>query len=148
MIDPASQGRPFGRFRLIEVLGAGGMGVVHRAWDGDLRRMIAIKEILGEAGPELRARFLREARLAARLDHPHIVRVHEVGERDGRRYLAMDLVEGSTLAELLAAERPEARGSVSRLRNRVAILARVADAVGYAHREGIVHRDLKPSNSR
>lgn len=91
----------FGRYRLDEALGAGGMGVVYRAWAPDLRRAVALKRIRGEGQPELAARFLREARLAARLRHPAIVRIHDVGQIDNELYLTMDLIEGPTLDMVL-----------------------------------------------
>ncbi|MBI2898877.1 MAG: protein kinase [Planctomycetes bacterium] len=129
----------FGRYRIVKELGRGGMGAVYQAWDPQLQRSVAIKRVLGIGGPERMARFQREARAAARLRHPHIVAIHEVGEEEGEAYFTMDFVDGMTLADLLK-RRPK------RLREEVAILAKVADAVAAAHREGIVHRDLKPAN--
>ena len=144
---------PFGRYRLRRRIGAGGMGVVWRAWDTELRREVALKQIRDEAAgddDDLLARFQREARLAAKLRHPHIVTIHDVGQVDGRAYLTMDLVEGRTFHEHLdqtaeAKRRGDPQG-LDRLRPEIAILADVAGAVAYAHGQGVIHRDLKPSN--
>ncbi len=141
-----------GRYSLLEQLGHGGMGVVWKAWDNELRRVVCLKLIRAEeaGGPEALERFLREARLAARLRHPHILSVHDVGECDGRHYLTMDLVEGKTLAQVLDRSREAKQAGRSSahadLRDELRILADVADAVGYAHQNGVVHRDVKPGN--
>ncbi|MEK7867649.1 MAG: protein kinase [Planctomycetota bacterium] len=138
--DPSMR---FGRFLRLGALGAGGMGEVHLAWDPALARAVAVKvvraDVTGGTDP-LRGRFLREARLSARLRHPNLVTVYEVGEVEGAPYLAMEYVPGGTLAERYERGRPaDLRGEVSRL-------ALVCHAVGYAHAQGIVHRDLKPGN--
>ncbi|GEM_PF-2593784 len=141
-----------GRYSLLEQLGQGGMGVVWKAWDNDLRRVVCLKLIRAEeaGGPEALERFLREARVAARLRHPHILSVHDVGEADGRHYLTMDLVEGKSFAQIVDRSREAKRAGRSAahadLRDELRILADVADAVGYAHQNGVVHRDLKPGN--
>src|SRR5262249_21254493 len=122
-------------------LGRGGMGVVYKAWQPSLRRLVALKMILtgAHAGPDQLARFRREAEAAARLQHPHIVHIHEIGEQDGRPYFSLEYVEGGSLAERLA-ETPLPAAEAAKL---VATLAR---AVHYAHQHGIIHRDLKPAN--
>ena len=141
-----------GRYDLLEQLGRGGMGVVWKAWDSELRRIVCVKLIRAEeaGGPDALERFLREARIAARLRHPHILSVHDVGEAEGRHYLTMDLVEGKSFAQLLDRARDDKRAGRSRahadLRDEVRILADVAEAVGYAHQNGVVHRDMKPGN--
>ncbi|MBI3268670.1 MAG: protein kinase [Planctomycetes bacterium] len=148
----AEAGRPFGRYRLLERLGAGGMGIVWKAWDTDLRRVIALKQIRepDAGGRDAVERFLREARVAARLRHPNIVPVHDVGIVDGTHFLTMDLVAGRTLQSWLDegrdSRRAGAREALGRLRQEVALLAEVADAIAHAHEQGIVHRDLKPGN--
>ncbi|KAF0240765.1 MAG: serine/threonine protein kinase [Planctomycetota bacterium] len=116
-------------------LGAGGMGEVYKAWDPTLRRWIALK-ILLRGAEEVAPWFQREARLAAQLHHPGLVAIHEVGEVDGRMFIAMQLVEGKTLDKLNGATREQ----------RVRLLRDAAAAIGHAHQQGIVHRDLKPEN--
>src|SRR5438067_290184 len=94
-----------GRYKLERLLGAGGMGVVHAAYDADLERRVALKVLRDDAGNhEARQRLLREARAMARLAHPNVVVVHEVGSANGRDYVAMELVDGETLADWLRAE--------------------------------------------
>lgn len=155
-------GRPFGRYTLRAVLGSGAMGMVWKAWDPELGRVVALKQLRLDAGAgaEAVARFQREARLAGRLHHPNIVGVHDVGIVDGRYYLTMDFVEGRTFAARLAEARPQRSptaatgtagapdraGADGALRRDVELLALIAEAVAYAHREGVVHRDLKPAN--
>jgi serine/threonine protein kinase len=137
---PDEGGQP-GGYEVFEELGRGGMGVVYKARQVGLNRLVALKMILaGEfASVEEQARFRREAEAAARLDHPNIVRVYEVGEADGRPYLALEYVPGGNLADRLA-DGPLPAGAAARL---VETLARAAHA---AHEHGIVHRDLKPAN--
>ncbi len=141
-----------GRYRLCRKLGQGGMGVVWKAWDPDLSRFVALKQIKWVLRTEDDAvpRLLREARLAARLRHPSLVRVLDVGVVDGLPILAMEYVEGRTFGELLresgGAKRTGSPIPPERLRAEVEILASAAEGVAHAHREGIIHRDLKPDN--
>ena len=131
----------FGDYELVEELGRGGMGVVFRARQLSLKREVAIKMLLrGQlASLDDEARFLREAESVARLHHPAVVPVYEVGEEDGRLFFSMKYVGGQTLSRRLA-EGPLPPRQTAR------ILAAVCRAVHYAHREGVLHRDLKPSN--
>ena len=132
------------RYELVAEHARGGRGRVVRAVDKRLGRTVAVKELLaGSADPEVEARFLREALITARLEHPGIVPVHEAGRwwPNGDPYYVMKLVEGRTLKELLA-ERAHLRERLGLLPHVIAI----ADAVGYAHMQGVIHRDLKPSN--
>ncbi len=143
---PLAAGATFGRYRLLARIGGGGMGVVWKALDPGLGRVVAVKVLRNDApgGPAALARFEREARLCAALRHPGIVPVHDVGEADGRRYIAMEYVEGRTLED----EYLEIRGGggPAALRRQIGLLADVAEAVGFAHTHGVVHRDLKPAN--
>jgi serine/threonine-protein kinase len=131
----------FGRYVLRERLGQGGMGVVWRADDVELNRAVAIKFVAPLlAGDEAaRARFTREARAAAALDHPGIGAVYEVGEHRGQQYLVMPYYEGETLKQRLERE-PLSRDEA------VSVLIELADALGAAHAAGLVHRDVKPGN--
>jgi WD40 repeat protein len=137
---PAEGGRVAG-FELLGELGRGGMGVVYRARDARLGREVALKMIRpdGRAGAEARARFDAEARAAARLQHPNIVQVFEVGEHDGLPFLALELVEGGSLAGAC-------RGEPWAPRRAAELVAKLARAVAHAHEHGVVHRDLKPGN--
>ena len=136
--DPAQ--REFGDYELLEEIGRGGMGVVYRARQRSLDRDVAIKFIsAGLADSVNVARFLSEARAAARLMHPNIVPVHEVGSIDGVHYFSMPMVKGRTLADLLGARALPAADIVG-------LLLKLCDAVGYAHRLGLLHLDLKPAN--
>jgi WD40 repeat protein/serine/threonine protein kinase len=133
----------FGRFRLEREIGRGGEGIVFQAFDPTLGRTVALKvprpDVL--AVPQRRERFLREARAAARLDHPNVVPVHEVGEVGPVAYLASAYCEGPTLAAWL-----RRRGEPVPVREAAALVAALADGVEHAHRHGVLHRDLKPAN--
>ncbi len=140
--EPAAPPRAFGDFEIISELGRGGMGVVYRARQKSLDRTVALKMIREAhlATPEDAARFRTEAAATARLKHPNIVTVYEVGTVGGQAYLCMEYVDGPTLAQRVAVDGPLPPREAARL---VAVIAR---AVQQAHTEGILHRDLKPSN--
>jgi len=131
----------FGEYELLDELGRGGMGVVYKARHRKLDRVVALKMIRrGATAPAVEfARFQQEAVAAARLDHPHVVPVYEVGEEGGRPYFTMQYVAGTTLSERLS-EGPLPPREIA------ALLAPICDAVHAAHLQGILHRDLKPSN--
>ncbi|MCC6162668.1 MAG: protein kinase [Acidobacteria bacterium] len=128
-------------YRLLGLLGVGGMGEVHRAEDTRLRREVAIKILHPEAAAskEWLTRFRREARLASSLQHPHICTIHELGEHDGQAFIVMERLEGVTVRELIE-EGPMPPARV------IALARQVADALDAAHRQGIIHRDIKPAN--
>jgi len=134
--------RDFGEYELLSELGRGGMGVVYKARQKSLNRIVALKMVREAhlASASDRARFQAEAEAVARLQHPNIVTVYEVGNFESQAYFAMEYVEGQTLAQRVTAEGPLPAREAARL---VAILAR---AVQHAHEHGILHRDLKPSN--
>jgi predicted ATPase len=136
-----SPGTRFGSYEILQQLGAGGMGEVYRATDTRLEREVAIKTLSLEqcSQPEALSRFEQEARSACALNHPNIVTIYELGQVDGTRYIAMELVIGETVRQLLAS------GPIP-FRKAVAIAAQIADALAKAHAIGIVHRDLKPEN--
>jgi serine/threonine-protein kinase len=135
------EGTPFGRYQLIELLGRGGMGEVWRAFDTTIDRMVALKMLLPHFAqdPTFEKRFRREARVAARLDDPHVVPIHDVGEIDGRLYVTMRLINGVDLQTLLDDGPLEAGRAVH-------IIEQIASALNDAHQAGLVHRDVKPSN--
>jgi TolB-like protein len=130
-----------GQYRILDRIGAGGMGEVFRARDTRLGRTVAIKVMAaGVAGdPERRARFLQEARAAAALSHPNIAALYEIGEDQGQLFLAFEFVPGETLAQLIG-------GRPMNPRRAIDLAAQIADALADAHSEGIVHRDIKPAN--
>jgi TolB-like protein/tRNA A-37 threonylcarbamoyl transferase component Bud32/Tfp pilus assembly protein PilF len=134
-------GRTLGHYRIVERLGAGGMGVVWLAEDTKLKRRVALKMLREDLArsPEKLARFEREAKAVAALNHPNIVTIHSIEEIDGVRFLAMEYVEGRTLDELIPA------GGLS-LPELLKVAVPVADALAAAHAGGITHRDLKPAN--
>lgn len=134
-------GTRLGPYEILATLGAGGMGEVYRARDTRLDRTVAIKVLPADVAsdPDVRARFEREARAIAALEHPHICAIYDVGEADQTRFLVMQCLEGESLATRLK------RGSL-RLDQLVKYAAQVADALDKAHRAGITHRDVKPAN--
>ncbi|HEY3124283.1 MAG TPA: protein kinase [Thermoanaerobaculia bacterium] len=136
-----SAGARLGPYEILAPLGAGGMGEVYRARDSRLSRDVALKVLPAElsSDPERLSRFEQEARSASALNHPHIVVVYDVGRSDSTAYIAMELVEGKSLRELLSGDRLP-------LKRTLQVAAQVADGLAKAHAAGIVHRDLKPEN--
>lgn len=140
-VEPGEVGR-LGPYRLLRLLGRGGMGAVYAAIDTRLDRTLALKVMLPEfaADPVSKDRFLREARAAARVSHDNVVIIHESDERDGVPYIAMQLLEGCTLDEHLK------RTGVPDIAESVRIACEAAAGLAAAHRTGLVHRDIKPGN--
>ena len=135
----ASAPQVLGRFRIEAKLGEGGMGIVHAAFDGELERRIAVKLLRDAGSADARARLLREARAMAKLSHPNVITVFEVGSVEGHDFVAMELIDGETLAEWLRRARPDVRAIAS------AFVAAGRGLVA-AHAAGLVHRDFKPGN--
>lgn len=135
------EGTVVSHYKILRRIGAGGMGEVYLAEDGRLDRRVALKFLSRRdaADAERRERFVREAKAAARVNHPHIVTVYEVGDYRGRPFFAMELVEGRTLADLLEAAELSPRAAIG-------YALQVAGALEAVHAAGIVHRDIKPSN--
>ncbi len=134
-------GTQLGPYEIVALLGAGGMGEVYRARDKRLDRMVAIKILPSAiaADSEQLRRFEREARSASALNHPNIITIHELGQDGATRYIAMELIEGQTLRELL-------RGGALPIRKVIEFAAQAAEGLAKAHEAGIAHRDLKPEN--
>ena len=132
-----------GRYQLIEIIGEGAMARVYKAYDPEINRGIAVKLLKEQfaADTNYRARFLREAKGAGILSHPNIVTIYDVGIDGDRPYIAEELVEGMTLADLMRS------GKELTTREIVEIGIQLARALDYAHRRGIIHRDVKPATS-
>jgi serine/threonine protein kinase len=135
------EGTPFGRYRLIELLGRGGMGEVWRAHDTVTDRVVAIKVLSAHLSEDedFQRRFRREAHAAARLETPHVVPIHDYGEIDGRLFVSMRLINGRDVDTVLA-DVPLEPARAAR------IIGQVAKALQAAHKVGLLHRDIKPSN--
>ena len=134
------------RYRILALLGRGGMGAVYKAWDDELGLAVALKTILlapgtdGDTATLLARRFKREALLARQITHQNVVRVHDFGEFEGVKYLTMAFVEGETLSDLMR------RRDRLEPREVVPLARQIAEGLSAAHRAGVVHRDLKPAN--
>src|SRR5918912_2577360 len=128
-------------YRIVEPIGAGGMGAVYKAYDNKLHRTVALKLLPSEyvSQEDRRRRFFQEARAASALNHPHILTIYEVGEDDGKPYIAMEYVEGETL-------RDKIKTKTLQLKDALEIAIQIAAGLARAHELGIIHRDLKPEN--
>ena len=138
---PVQAGQMFAQCRLVQQIGAGGMGVVWKALDTSLNRHVAIKILPPDlmADSEWRQRFQREAEAVAALDHPNIAVIHQVGEQDGTPFIVMQLLQGKTLRQLI-------RQGPLPLKQWLRVASGMAEGLAHAHKEGIIHRDLKPDN--
>src|SRR5262252_1755195 len=130
-----------GHYKILERIGAGGIGEVYRARDTRLGRTVAIKVLAADVAddPERRERFVREARATAALSHPNIAALYEIGEDQGQLFLVFEFVPGETLSHVIA-------GRPLNPRRAIEFATQIADALADAHAEGVVHRDLKPTN--
>ena len=131
-----------GKYQIVEQIGQGGMGAVYKANDPLLKRVVALKVISEnvDASDELRARFFREAQACARLSHPNIITIYDLGEDAGRLFIVMEYLEGEELRQVISQRQDLA------LESKLALMVQICDGLAYAHQNGIVHRDIKPSN--
>ncbi len=138
-------GESFGKYEILEELGRGGMGIVYKAFDPELKRTVALKMLIGDQNANSQTqveRFIREARAAAKLKHPNIVNIYDFGEETGKHYFTMDFVKGTSLEDALADREKHGLSP----RRTIEIVRDIANALAYAHSEGIIHRDIKPAN--
>ena len=134
--------KTIGKYEILEKIGEGAMGVVYKARDPLMERLVAVKTMSADldAEPELRERFFREARSAGKLSHKNIITIYELGEEDGKAYMAMEFLDGEDLKRVLA------RQEKMPLEYKLQLALEVCEGLSHAHREGVIHRDIKPGN--
>ena len=134
--------KKLGKYDVLDVIGRGGMGVVYKATDPGIGRVVAIKMVTGGFAndPELLKRFYREAQSAGKLQHPNIVTIYDLGDQDGNPYMVMEYLEGESLESIIASRRPVP------LEQKLNTIIQLCSALGYAHQHNVIHRDIKPAN--
>src|SRR3984885_9441928 len=134
--------KKLGKYDVLDIVGRGGMGIVYKATDPGIGRVVAIKMVTGGFGddPELLKRFYREAQSAGKLQHPNIVTIYDLGDQDSNPYMVMEFLEGESLDSMIASRR------VVSLEQKLHIAIQVCNALNYAHQHGVIHRDIKPAN--
>ena len=144
MSDAPQRYRRLGKYELHQLLGEGAMGIVWKAYDTVLRRYVALKLLSASfrKTKDMQERFLREARAAGAIQHANIVTVYDLGESEGQLFIAMELVEGRDLSDMIALRDPLA------LERKLDIAVEVLTGLHFAHQRGVIHRDVKPSNVR
>ena len=133
--------KSFGKYEIIEEIARGGMGIIYKIKDAELRKVLALKVLIAgeDASEDLLKRFLREARTAANINHPNVIPIHEVGNIEGKYYFTMDFIEGPSFDKIIAEQSMSIDDFIRHMKD-------IVDALMVAHEEGIIHRDLKPAN--
>jgi serine/threonine protein kinase len=134
--------KKLGKYDVLDVIGRGGMGVVYKATDPGIGRVVAIKMVTGGFAndPELLKRFYREAQSAGKLQHPNIVTIYDLGDQNGNPYMVMEYLEGESLESIIASRRPVP------LEQKLNTIIQLCSALSYAHQHNVIHRDIKPAN--